>query len=135
MKTQVIILLMICWPVALSAQDKKAMHNKLKSVTTYEQKYLKGAAGKNLIESVVRYDQSGNVVEETDYKAGKVDKHMIYQYDQDNNKVSETELDATGKKIKFTEYKYNSNNLRTEKIVYDGNNQVLSRKTYKYETF
>jgi len=48
--------------------------------------------------------------------------------------IQETELDPAGKKIKVSEYRY-ANNLKTEKTVYDGNGQVLSKKTYKYETY
>jgi len=125
--------MILVWPVLLSAQEKKAMANKLKSITVYGQKFEKGA-GKVLIESVTKYDQTGNIIEEIEYKLGKVDKHFLYKFDAANNKILETELDASGKKIKITEYKY-TNNLRTEKTVYDGNNQVVSKKTYKYETY
>jgi hypothetical protein len=128
-----LILIILAWPLLIFGQEKKAAANKLKSVTVYEQKYEKGP-GKSLIESLIRYDQSGNITEEIEYKLGKVDKHLTYEYDADNNKIRETEFDPAGKKIKVTEYKY-SNNLRTEKIVYDGNKQILSKKTYKYELY
>ena len=134
MKRFAVVLLIMAFPLLLSAQDKKAIANKLKSITVHEQKYEKGEAGKVLVESVTKYDQAGNVVEEIEYKQGKVDKHMTYQYDADNNKILETELDAAGKKIKVTTYKY-TNKLRTEKIEFDGNRQLLSKKTYKYETY
>lgn len=134
MKRIAFFIMIMVFPLLLSAQDKKAIANKLKSITVHEQKYEKGEAGKVLVESVTKYDQAGNVVEEIEYKQGKVDKHMTYQYDADNNKILETELDAAGKKIKVTTYKY-TNKLRTEKIEYDGNRQLLSKKTYKYETY
>ena len=85
-------------------------------------------------ESEILYDNDGNVIEETEYKIGKVSKHIKYEYNEDHNKIRETELDPSGKKIKVTEYKYN-NGLKTEKTVYDGNNKILSKKTYKYETY
>jgi len=129
-----IVLIMMVWPWLLTGQQKKAVSHNLKSTTAYEQRYEKGTQGKMLKESEIRYDNAGNVTEEIDYKLGKVDKHLIYQYDEDNNKIRETELDAAGKKIKITECKY-SDGLRTEKTVYNGNNQVLSKKTYKYETY
>src|SRR3990172_5642921 len=127
MKKIAVVIMIMAWPLLLSAQEKNAIANKLKSVTVHEQKYEKGEAGKVLVESVTKYDQAGNVIEEIEYKQGKVDKHMTYQYDADNNKILETELDAAGKKIKVTTYKY-TNNLRTEKMVYDGNNQLISKK-------
>jgi hypothetical protein len=132
MKTTFFLMILI-WPVLVFGQDKKA--GKLKSITVYEQKYEKGAGGKALVESVIRYDQAGNIIEEIEYKLGKVDKHFTYKYDASNNKIQEVELDASGKKIRVSEYKYNADNLRTEKIVYDGNSQVLSKKTYKYEIY
>jgi len=129
------ILVFIIWilPTLLFGQEKKAAANKLKSVTVYEQKYEK-VPGKSIIESLTRYDHSGNITEEIEYKLGKVDKHFTYEYDAAGNKIRETEFDPAGKKIKVTEYKY-SNNLRAEKTVYNGNNQILSKKTYKYEMY
>ncbi len=134
MKKFAFVLMIMVWPFLLTAQEKKAINNKLKSVTVYEQKFEKGDAGKVLVESVTKYDQAGNIIEEIEYKQAKVDKHFLYKYDAANNKIQETELDPAGKKIKVSEYRY-ANNLKTEKTVYDGNGQVLSKKTYKYETY
>lgn len=135
MKKIIIFLMILIWPLLLSAQEKNAIVHKLKSVTVSEQKFEKGVAGKAMPESVTRYDQAGNLIEEIEYKEGKVDKHFTYKYDAANNKIQEIEMDPSGKKIKISEYKYNSNNLRTEKIVYNGNNQITSKKTYKYEIY
>jgi hypothetical protein len=118
----------------VSAQEKKAAKHNLKAITTFEQKFEKGSGGKTLKESEVRYDKEGNVIEETEFKLGKMDQHIQYQYDDDGNKIRETELDPAGKKIKVTEYKYNDG-LRIEKTVYDAGNKIVSKKTYKYETY
>jgi hypothetical protein len=130
----ILFFLVFSCPIWMYGQDKKAVKHKLKSITEYEQKYEKGVAGKALKESEILYDNNGNVIEETEYKLGKVSKHLTNQYDEDNNKIRETELDPSGKKIKVTEYKYNDG-LKIEKTVYDGNNKILSKKTYKYETY
>jgi antitoxin component YwqK of YwqJK toxin-antitoxin module len=122
-------------PAWVYGQDKKAVRHKLKSITEFEQKYEKGVAGKALKESEIRYDSNGNIIEETEYKLGKVSKHVTCQYDEDNNKIRETELDPSGKKIKVTEFKYTDDGLKSEKIVYDANNKIISKKTYKYETY
>lgn len=135
MKNTVIAFLLLVLPLSLFSQEKKAVANKLKSITVHEQKYEKGNAGKVMVESVVKYDQAGNIIEEIEYKEGKVDKHFTYKYDAANNKIQEIELDPSGKKIKITEYKYNSSNLRTERNVYSGSNQLISKKTYKYEVY
>jgi len=131
----ILFFLLISCPLFVFGQDKKAVKHKLKSITEYEQKYEKGVAGKALKESEIQYDSNGNLVEETEYKLGKVSKHMIYQYDEDNNKIRETELDPSGKKIKVTEFKYTADGLKSEKTVYDANNKIVSKKTYKYETY
>ena len=135
MKKIAILLLVVAWSITMTGQDKKAVANKLKSITVQEQKFEKGAGGKLMPESVIRYDQSGNIIEEIEYKEGKVSRHFAYKYDTDNNKIQEIEFDPSGKKIKITEYKYNEAHLRTERIVYNGSNQVLSKRTYKYETY
>ncbi len=129
-----LLFLVFSFPIWVNGQDKKAVKHNLKSITEFEQKYEKGVAGKALKESEIRYDNDGNMIEEIEYKLGKVSKHVTYQYDEDNNKIRETDMDPSGKKIKVTEYKY-SGGLRSEKIVYDGNNKIVSRKTYKYETY
>ena len=134
MKKLLLILAIMIWPLVLSAQEKKAVANKLKTVTEYEQKWEKGVAGKVYTEKVVTYDQQGNIIEEIEYKQGKVNKHFTYKYDAANHKTQETELDPSGRKIKVTVYVY-KNGLRTEKTVYDGNNHILSKKTYKYEIY
>ena len=127
--------LVISCPSFVYGQDKKAVKHKLKSITEYEQKYEKGVAGKALKESEILYDTDGNIIEETEYKLGKMSKHMMYQYDENNNKIRETELDPSGKKIKVTEFKYTADGLKSEKTVYDANNKIISKKTYKYETY
>lgn len=134
MKQLVIFAILLCSSMVLSAQDNKPVKNHLKSVSVFEQKFDDGAAGKVLAESVVRYDESGNVIEEIEYKLGKITKHTTYKYDPNGNKIQEIELDANGKKIKTSIYKYN-NNLRIEKTVYDANNKAVSKKTYKYESY
>ena len=131
----ILFFLAISCPLWVNGQDKKAVKHKLKSMTEYEQKYEKGVAGKVLEESEILYDSDGNIIEETEYKLGKVSKHMTYQYDEDHYKIRETELDPSGKKIKVTEFKYTADGLKSEKTVYDGNNKILSKKTYKYETY
>jgi len=130
----ILFFLVVSCPVWVYGQDKKAVKHNLKSITEYEQKYEKGVAGKALKESEIRYDNDGNIIEEIEYKLGKVSKHTTYAYDEDNNKIRETDLDPSGRKIKVTDYKY-KDGLRIEKTVYDANNKVMSRKTYKYETY
>jgi len=145
----------------LFGQKKKiAAEDKIKSVVVYEEKYEKGGNSKTLKDSETKYDVYGNVIEETEYKNGAIDKHIKYQYDSRNNKIKEIELDQMDKPIKTIEYKYDSNNnkikeseqdasgkvvkiseyrydknRKSEKLVYNGNQKLKQKKTYKYETY
>lgn len=124
----VIIALMVS-SYALYGQNSNSS-GKIKSKTIHEEKTVKGVKSK-LIDSEEKYDQNGNVVEEIQYKDGKVDKHMVYEYDASNNKITETELETSGKPKKTSEYKY-VNGLRTEKNTFDVNKKLISKKTYSY---
>ncbi len=85
-------------------------------------------------ESETYYDQAGNITEEITYKEGKIKKHFKYQYDSDNNKIKEEQLDASGRIIESSEYKF-ENGLRVEKIVYDAGKRIKSKKVYTYTMF
>jgi hypothetical protein len=74
------------------------------------------------------------LLEEINYKPGKVTKHFKYQYDSDNNKIKEKEYDPSGRIKESSEYKY-KNELRGEKIGYEGSKKVISKKIYNYTTF
>lgn len=85
-------------------------------------------------ESETYYDSRGNVVEEIKYKEGKITKHFKYAYDGDDNKIKEEEFDSSGDLIESSTYRY-ENGLRVEKIVYDEDNKIKTRKTYLYTTY
>jgi antitoxin component YwqK of YwqJK toxin-antitoxin module len=110
--------------------QEKTTDKKIKSKITHEEKVIKGVKS-SLIDSEEKFDFNGNLIEEIDYKDGKVDKHLVYEYDSNNNKIKESELDSDGKVKKYSEFKY-ENGLRTEKNTYDQDKKVLSKKTYTY---
>jgi hypothetical protein len=85
-------------------------------------------------DSETYYDSNGNILEEINYKEGKVTRHFKYQYDKNNNKIREEEYDASGRIVEFSEYKY-QNGLRTEKVVYDGGKKIKLKKVYTYTLF
>jgi hypothetical protein len=130
-RTLFILLLIALMAGSLSLQGQSTNNvPKFKSKIVHEEKLVKGVKS-NYIESEEKCDQNGNVVEEIQYKDGKVDKHFVYEYDSENNKVKETELDSSGKPKKFSEYKYQKG-LRTEKSTFDENKKLISKKTYSY---
>ncbi len=101
-----------------------------KSKTVHEEKMVKGVKTTE-IESEEKYDNKGNVVDEIQYKDGKLDKHYVYEYDQNNNKIKESELFPTGKIKKTSEYKY-VNGVKTERLTFDESKKLISRKIYSY---
>jgi antitoxin component YwqK of YwqJK toxin-antitoxin module len=124
----VILLFGLAAPVA--GQQQGSDGKKVKSIIVYQEKHdmLVMRKYKDLEQS---YDQRGNLIEDISYKQGKIDKHFKYQYDSNNNKIREDEYDPSGRLIESSEYKY-ENGLRTEKIVYDPNKKMKSRKIYQY---
>jgi len=105
----------------------------IKSVIVYEETF-DALVSKKLKDAETYYDEKGNIIEEINYKEGKITKHFKYQFDGNNNKIREEEYDPAGKLIEYSEYKI-ENGLRVEKTVYDKNGKMKSRKTYQYDTF
>lgn len=156
----VIIMLAGLYSINMQAQKKKsAARNNLKNATEYEQKFDK-LFNKPVKEAETRFDEKGNIIEEIEYDedkiilhkkyivdengnkvkemelnaSGKITKTIEYNYDSENRKIKEIETDASGKPCKISEYKYDGD-LRTEKIVYDKNHKMKSKKTYEYQTY
>ena len=113
--------------------QQNAQTPQVKSITVYEEKFDKLVSQK-FKESETTYDAKGNILEDIQYKDGKVDKHFKYQYDANNNKIKETEYDPSGNIEEYSEYKY-ENNLRVEKIIYDPKGKVKTKKAYIYTTW
>ena len=117
----------------LAAQSKVQIP-KIKSLVVNEEQEAGKGNGKPQLESETNYDPAGNVIEEKQYKDGKLDSHVKNEYDSDNNKIKVTEFDDSGKILKYTVYKYDKN-LRTEKLVYLPNQKLKSKKTYQYKFY
>jgi antitoxin component YwqK of YwqJK toxin-antitoxin module len=106
---------------------------KIKSIIVYTEKHDM-LVNKRYKDYEEYYDEKGNLLEEINYKQGKISKHFRYQYDADGNKIKEEKIDPSGKIVETSEYKI-ENGLRVEKIVYDGNGKVKTRKEYQYTTY
>ncbi|MBP1668727.1 MAG: hypothetical protein H6Q21_1093 [Bacteroidetes bacterium] len=133
MKKILIIAMIIGFPVMVFSQGNKQPAPNVKKMTITKHVYEKGE--KVYKELEVKYDAKGNVIEETENNEGIFVMHFVYQYDAAGNKIKETEMDAAGKVKKITEYKYNSSNLRTEKLVYDASHKLKSKRVYQYESY
>lgn len=116
----------------LNAQQVTAAP-KVKTVVVYEEKFDK-LVSKKIKESETTYDVNGNILEDIQYKEGKVDKHFKYQYDSNSNKIKETEYDPSGNISEYSEYKYDRN-LRVEKTVFTPQGKMKLKKEYIYTTF
>jgi hypothetical protein len=109
------------------------LENKIKTITVYQEKYepLTNRKYKELEQS---FDTRGNLIEEINYKQGKISKHFRYEYDENNNKIKEQRIDPSGRVMETSEYKYASG-LRIEKIIYGSDNKPKSKKTYQYALY
>jgi len=137
MKIQTGILMSLAFMLMISLNlpaQSKVQIPKIKSLVVNEEQEAGKGAGKPQVESETSYDPAGNVIEEKQYKDGKLDSHVKNEYDSDNNKTKVTELDDSGKILKYTVYKYDKN-LRTEKLVYGPNQKLKSKKTYQYKFY
>lgn len=103
-----------------------------KSAIVYEEKY-DGEITTKLIENELVFDQNGNILEEKEYKKGKLDKRMVNEYNADNLKIRETEFDAKGNIVRMSEFKYNAYKQKTEKLTYSPGGKLKSKKTYVYK--
>lgn len=128
------IMVIMVLSTGISAEcQKSTAKGTVKSVVITEEKFNM-LIKKQFKESETYYDVKGNIIEEITYKEGKMNKHFKYQYDSDDNKIKEEEYDPSGRIIEYSEYKI-ENGLRTQKVVFDGNNNMKSKKTYSYTTY
>lgn len=133
MKAKLLVIAILTISLSAFSQKKEAIKDfKLKSTTVYSEEY-EDSKGLPVKESYNAFDVNGNLLEEIEYdNNGKEKKHITYEYDAQGNKIKETHLKPNGSKDKIIEYKYQSG-LKFEKIVYNGNGKIKSKKKYLYE--
>jgi len=132
MKPVLVLLALLCG-FASAAGQKSDSKKHIKSIIVIDEKHDM-LVTKTYKDSEVYYDPDGNIIEEINYKQGRITKHFKYQYDSDGNKIHEEEYDSAGRLIEYSDYKI-ENGLRMEKIVYDSNKKIKSRKIYHYTTY
>jgi len=108
-----------------------AQNTQAKSATVYEEKY-DGEITTKQIETEIVFDQNGNIIEEKEYKKGKLDRKLVNEYNADKQKIRETEYDAKGNMVRMSEFKY-TNKQKTEKLTYNPSGKLKSKKTYVYK--
>lgn len=133
-KVKTLFLIIFLSGISISAMcQKTGSAGKIKSLIVTDEKYDM-LVKKQYKESETYYDDRGNLIESVTYKLGKVNKHFKYQYDSENNKIKEEEFESSGRLKEYSEYKY-TDGLRTEKVVYDSNKKMKSKKTYVYTRY
>lgn len=134
MKTgKTLFIALILSGVFFSANSQLPQKSRIKSLIVLEER-SDVLMKKSMKESETYYDEKGNILEEIEYKQGKVDKHFRYKYDQDGNKILEEDYDPSGKLREYSEYKI-ENGLRVEKLVYGPDKKIRLRKIYQYTLF
>ncbi len=136
MKSRVLfgLMLLLFVPAICFSQDRKTIKKKqIKSQTVYEY-FIEEGIKDPVIESVERYDTTGNVIELKEFnKEGVVKNWQTFKYDVDRNKIEETILDPKGKVMDRTVWIYKEGLIK-EKQYFDGRDRMYKRKEYKYET-
>ncbi len=102
--------------------------------TLSKTEYSKSGKVKN--EKKYKYDNFGNVIEESE-KDTKDGTHFIitYTYNADGNKITETKKDAAGNLIEKSTFGYDVRGLRTEKKEFDQLNKLKSVRKTTYENY
>jgi YD repeat-containing protein len=134
LSTVVILLTTVAFANNINAQSKaeRAQSGISKEIVS-EQDYEKGKpVGKEKIENEFIYDAQGRLTTEIEYNAGKPDNTITMVYDAEGKKTKEIVKNQAGKITKTIEYKY-VNGLRTERITYDADGIIKTKKLYKYE--
>lgn len=126
------VIALLILPFGILAQSQ-AKAPKIKNIIVVEEEFSKDFQGK-MTDSETYFDQSGNIIEEKEFKNGKIKTHLKNEYDTFGNKTKVIELDESGKILKSTVYKYDKN-LKTEKLVYDAKSKLTSKKTYNYKYY
>ncbi|MBN2165095.1 MAG: hypothetical protein JW717_02345 [Marinilabiliaceae bacterium] len=133
MKNTILLIGTIILTVFANAQENTKAG--IKTITVFEQDFEKGKPdGNEKIDSQTFYNAKGKVIKEINYKGGEVNDTYEYEYNEKGEKIKEIEKNEKGKVVKTSIYKY-ENGVRVEKIVYDENNVIKTKKMYRYEKF
>ena len=115
-------------------KESKIEKNKVKTIVENKYDYESGKEVKQLLR-IARYNEKAQLVEYKEFnEKGKFVKYEKYEYNSDGDKSKETQYDAAGKVLKINEYTY-TNRLLKEKISYNPNGKVKSKKIVGFEYY
>lgn len=117
----------------VSAQSKSEIKsNGLTGKTVWKYDYKTGKEIK-VKESEEKYDAKGNIIEESSFdEYGKLDEKIKYTLNENGDIIKEVYFNSGGKITKTIKYKYEGK-LKVEKVVYDSNDKIKSKKVYEYQ--
>jgi hypothetical protein len=82
------------------------------------------------------YDRFQNKIEENEFlPSGELGKKTNATFNAGGDKLSETVTDAKGNILKIVEYRYNTHNLKVQKITSNKAKQVESVRKWGYEYY
>lgn len=125
------ILLMVSGSMA--AQGTKTIKAKKITTKTVNEYFLEEGEDEPVVESIERYDQTGELVEVKEMnRKGDVRKWEKYVNDEEGNVVEEHFLDAKGRVTRKEKNIY-KDGLRIEKQYYNTRDLMYKKKVYEYE--
>jgi len=115
-------------------KESKIEKNKVKTIVQTKYDYESGKEAKQLL-VVARYNEKAQLIEYKEFnEKGKFIKYEKYEYNSDGDKIKETQFDVSGKVTKINEYSY-TNRLLKEKVSYNPNGKIKSKKVIGYEYY
>jgi antitoxin component YwqK of YwqJK toxin-antitoxin module len=130
MKKLFLLIMILAGCLIINAQSGKEI--KKLQITTKETWNNTDSKSK-FLETVEKFDEEGNLLEEIKYNPGKsIRKQTKWTYNENNDKLTETEYDSSGKVTSRKEYTYEGS-LRTSRKEYDEKGKLVSWEIYKFE--
>jgi antitoxin component YwqK of YwqJK toxin-antitoxin module len=130
MKKLFLLIMILAGCLIINAQSGKEI--KKLQITTKETWNNTDSKSK-FLETVEKFDEEGNLIEEIKYNPGKsIRKQTKWTYNENNDKLTETEYDSSGKVTSKKEYTYEGS-LRTSRKEYDEKGKLVSWEIYKFE--
>jgi antitoxin component YwqK of YwqJK toxin-antitoxin module len=130
MKKLFLLIMILAGCLIINAQSGKEI--KKLQITTKETWNNTDSKSK-FLETVEKFDEEGNLIEEIKYNPGKsIRKQTKWTYNENNDKLTETEYDSSGKVTSRKEYTYEGS-LRTSRKEYDEKGKLVSWEIYKFE--
>ena len=127
------ILSSVLLAASLAGQDRETIKEKKIASVTVQEYFLEQGMDKPVVESIEKYDESGNLIEIKEFNSkGEVKLWEEYTYNEEG-KIEETRFFNARGKLESKEKNIYSDGLRIEKEYYNNKDKLVKRKVYEYE--